>query len=146
MNVDFSPLFRSTVGFDHLFNMLDRAGQPTSQAAFPPYNIERTDENQYRISMAVAGFAEDELDIETKENSLVISGSHKEEKQQDENQILFHGIAARNFRRRFHLADHVEVQNASLQNGMLNIDLVRNLPEAMKTRKVDINGAKQIAN
>ena len=145
-HVDFSPLYRSTVGFDRLFSLLDSMGQPEqSSPAYPPYNIERTGENAYRISMAVAGFGEDDLDIEAKENTLTIKGS--QDKVEDEStEVLFRGIAARNFERRFQLADHVRVDNAWLENGLLHIDLVREVPEAMKPRKISIAGgsAKQI--
>ncbi|MEM8750334.1 MAG: Hsp20 family protein [Pseudomonadota bacterium] len=145
-HVDFSPLYRSTVGFDRLFSLLDSMGQPEqSSPAYPPYNIERTGENTYRISMAVAGFSEDDLEIEAKENTLLVKGSQS--KDEDENtEVLFRGIAARNFERRFQLADHVEVHTAHLEHGLLHIDLVREIPEAMKARKISIGGAsaKQI--
>ena len=138
-NVDYSPLYRSTVGFDRLFSLLDSMGQPESQPSYPPYNIERTGENAYRISMAVAGFGEDDLEIEAKQNTLHVKGEQSEK--EDDNEVLFRGIAARNFERRFQLADHVEVRDASLRNGLLHIDLVREIPEAMKPRKISI-GAK----
>ncbi len=142
-HVDFSPLYRSTVGFDRLFNMLNSAGVPEqSTPAYPPYNIERTGEQSYRISMAVAGFGEDSLSIEAKENTLTVKGEQmKNEGEQGE--ILFQGIASRAFERRFQLADYVEVKNASLENGLLHIDLAREIPEAMKPRKINI-GVKQI--
>ncbi|MCJ8309550.1 MAG: Hsp20 family protein [Rhizobiaceae bacterium] len=145
-HVDFSPLYRSTVGFDRLFNLLDSMGQPEQSApAYPPYNIERTGENTYRISMAVAGFGEDDLELEAKENTLLVKGN-QQKKDEDEGEMLFRGIAARNFERRFQLADHVEVRNAHLENGLLHIELVREIPEAMNTRKIEIsgNGARQI--
>ncbi len=145
-HVDFSPLYRSTVGFDRLFSLLDSMGQPEqSSPSYPPYNIERTGENAYRISMAIAGFGEDNLDIEAKENTLLVKGNQEKDDKSD-SEILFRGIAARNFERRFQLADHVEVRNAHLENGLLHIDLVREIPEAMKARKIKIgaNGAKQI--
>ena len=137
-HVDFSPLYRSTVGFDRLFSLLDNMGQPEQSApAYPPYNIERTGEDEYRITMAVAGFSEDDLEIESKENTLLVKGS--QEKTEDESvEVLFRGIAARNFERRFQLADHVEVRNAHLENGLLHIDLVREIPEKMKPRKISI--------
>ena len=147
-HVDFSPLYRSTVGFDRLFSLLDNMGQPEQTApTYPPYNIERTGENTYRISMAVAGFGEDELDIEAKENTLLVKGSQaKDETDEDGTEMLFRGIAARNFERRFQLADHVEVRSAHLKNGLLHIDLAREIPEAMKARKIaiDSSGAKRI--
>ncbi len=148
-HVDFSPLYRSTVGFDRLFSLLDTMGQPEQAApAYPPYNIERTGENAYRISMAVAGFGETDLDIEAKEHTLLVKGSQQKEAE-GERDMLFRGIAARNFERRFQLADHVEVRSAHLENGLLHIDLVREIPEAMKARKISIgtdtnDGAKQI--
>lgn len=146
-HVDFSPLYRSTVGFDRLFSLLDNMGQPEQSApAYPPYNIERTGEDKYRITMAVAGFAEADLDIESKENTLLVTGK-QEKKEADENvEVLFRGIAARNFERRFQLADHVEVRNAHLMHGLLHIDLVREIPEKMKPRKIEIARAngKQI--
>lgn len=144
--VDFTPLYRSTVGFDRLFSLLDTMGQPEQTSpAFPPYNIERTGEDKYRITMAVAGFSEADLDIEAKENTLLVRGN-QEKQAESENEILFRGIAARNFERRFQLADHVEVRAAHIENGLLHIDLVREIPEAMKPRKIEIaNGsAKQI--
>ncbi|NKB53725.1 MAG: Hsp20 family protein [Rhizobiaceae bacterium] len=145
-HVDFSPLYRSTVGFDRLFNLLDNMGQPEQSApAYPPYNIERTGENAYRISMAVAGFGEQDLEIEAKENTLLIKGN-QQKSEEDEGEMLFRGIAARNFERRFQLADHVEVRNARLENGLLHIELVREIPEAMKARKIEISAeaARQI--
>lgn len=143
--LDFSPLYRSTVGFDRLFNLLDSMGQPEqSSPTYPPYNIERTAENQYRISMAVAGFGEDDLEIEAKENTLLVKGNQTKDETQDA-EMLFQGIAARNFERRFQLADHVEVRNAHLKNGLLHIDLVREIPEAMKARKIEITPAQTAA-
>ena len=139
-HVDFSPLYRSTVGFDRLFTMLDTLGQPDNGQSYPPYNIERTAEDAYRISMAVAGFSEDEISIEAHRNVLTIKGEKTEEK--DENtQFLHRGIAARAFERRFQLADHVEVNGAALKNGLLHIDLKRNIPEEMKPRRIEIVSA-----
>ncbi len=144
-HVDFSPLYRSTVGFDRLFNLLDSMGQPEqSSPSYPPYNIERTAENHYRISMAVAGFGEDDLEIEAKENTLLVKGNQSKDEAPDA-EMLFQGIAARNFERRFQLADHVEVRNAHLKNGLLHIDLVREIPEAMKARKIEISPAQTSA-
>ncbi|WP_346911831.1 Hsp20 family protein [uncultured Roseibium sp.] len=139
---DFTPLHRSTIGFDRLFSMLDSANSETP--SYPPYNIERTDENNYRITMAVAGFGEADLSLEAKEHVLTIKGEKKDE---DENRdILYRGIASRAFERRFQLAEHVRVEGAHLENGLLHIDLVREIPEAMKPRKIEIgSGApKQI--
>lgn len=145
-HVDFSPLYRSTVGFDRMFSLLDSLGQPDQSApTYPPYNIERTGEDRYRISMAVAGFGESDLDIEAKENTLLVKGS-QERAEDDGIEVLYRGIASRNFERRFQLADHVEVRNAYLENGLLHIDLVREIPEAMKPRKIEIgaSASKQI--
>jgi molecular chaperone IbpA len=136
--IDFAPLYRSTVGFDRLFSMLDNMGQPGEAPTYPPYNIERTGENAYRISMAVAGFAEGELSIESRENTLTVKGEKVENKEDAGKEYLFRGIAARSFERRFQLADHVEVKSASLENGLLHIELVREIPEAMKPRKIEI--------
>ncbi|MGV8939752.1 MAG: Hsp20 family protein [Allorhizobium sp.] len=138
-HVDFTPLYRSTVGFDRLFTMLDGLGQPEQQAqTYPPYNIERTGENTYRITMAVAGFDETELSIEAHAHVLSVKGEKAEEDNSEQSEFLYRGIAKRAFERRFQLADHVEVQNASLKNGLLHIDLLRNIPEAMKPRRIAI--------
>jgi molecular chaperone IbpA len=137
---DLSPLYRSTVGFDRLFSLLDGVSNGEAQP-YPPYNIERTGENAYRVTMAVAGFSEDDIDVQAKENVLTVKGEKKEVKEEDA-QVLYRGIAARAFERRFQLADHVEVKGASLENGLLHIDLVREIPEAMKPRKIAIEGAK----
>jgi molecular chaperone IbpA len=140
---DFAPLYRSTVGFDRLAQLLDSVGGIDSDA-YPPYNIERLGENKYRITMAVAGFTQDEFKIEVKEQTLVVSGHKKPEEK--ERVFLHRGIAARAFERRFQLADHVEVEGADFQDGLLHIDLVRNLPERMKPRTISIGtaGPKQI--
>ncbi|MET0597835.1 MAG: Hsp20 family protein [Mesorhizobium sp.] len=137
-HVDFSPLYRSTVGFDRLFTMLDSLGQPDGGQTYPPYNIERTGEDAYRISMAVAGFADEDLFIEAHRNVLTVKGERKEEGAKDGAELLYRGIAGRAFERRFQLADHVEVTGAQLKNGLLHIDLKRNIPEEMKPRKIDI--------
>lgn len=140
-NYDLSPLYRSTVGFDRLFGMLDSLpGQDASAQTYPPYNIERTGENAYRVTMAVAGFGEGDLSIETKENTLTVKGDKKEQSESESANVLHRGIAARSFERRFQLADHVEVKGASLENGLLHVDLVREIPEAMKPRTIAING------
>jgi molecular chaperone IbpA len=138
---DLSPLYRSTVGFDRLFGLLDSATNGDAQP-YPPYNIERTGENAYRVTLAVAGFGENDLDIHSKENVLVVKGEKKEEKQESSREVLYRGIAARAFERRFQLADHVEVTGASLENGLLHIDLVREIPETMKPRKIAIGSSK----
>lgn len=138
---DFSPLYRSTVGFDQLASLLDSVLSDSNQQSFPPYNIERTGENVYRITMAVAGFAEDELSIEARQNLLTITGQKAEKTGEDSARVLHRGIATRNFERRFQLADHVDVQGATLENGLLHVDLVREIPEAMKPRQIAIEGA-----
>jgi molecular chaperone IbpA len=139
---DFAPLYRSTVGFDRLFNLFDQLGGVDGSApTYPPYNIERTGENAYRITVAVAGFKEDELTIEAKENTLTIRGE-KQAKQDNVGEVLYQGIAARAFERRFQLADHVFVKGANLENGLLHVDLEREIPEAMKPRQIPIGGAK----
>jgi molecular chaperone IbpA len=138
---DLSPLYRSTVGFDRLFTLLDQAG--TADAGYPPYNIERKGENAYRISVAVAGFTEDELSIEAKENTLTVRGERKPA-DEDKGEMLYQGIAARAFERRFQLADYVQVANASLDHGLLHIDLVREVPEAKKPRVIPIGGRTSI--
>lgn len=135
---DLSPLYRSAIGFDRLANMLDTASRNDNQPSFPPYNIELLGENEYRITMAVAGFENDELNIQSESGSLTVTGQKKEQLQ--ERQYLYQGIAARNFERRFQLADHVKVVAASMQNGLLHIDLVREIPEAMKPRQIEIQG------
>lgn len=140
---DLTPLYRSTVGFDRLFNMLDSMGSlENGSGGYPPYNIERTGENAYRITMAVAGFGENDLTIEVKENTLTVRGQKAEE---DEGREFLHqGIAARAFERRFQLADHVVIQGASLENGLLHVELVREIPEAKKPRTIAIsNGVKE---
>ena len=137
--VDFAPLYRSTIGFDRLFSMLDNIPGSDSAQSYPPYNIERTGENAYRISMAVAGFSEAELSIESKQHTLSVKGEKAQEKEEDNNKILFRGIGSRAFERRFQLADHVEIREAQLENGLLHIDLVREIPEAMKPRTIAIN-------
>jgi molecular chaperone IbpA len=142
--IDFSPLYRSTVGFDRMFSMLDNVSQPEPAQTYPPYNIELTGENAYRITMAIAGFGEDDLSIEAKENTLTIKGKLKDDEGSNANEILFRGIAGRAFERRFQLADHVEVRGASLENGLLHIDLVREIPDAMKPRRIAIKGSAEV--
>jgi molecular chaperone IbpA len=137
MRMDFSPLYRSTVGFDRLFSLMDGLGAgETAQPAYPPYNIERTGENAYRITMAVAGFGETDLGIEVKENTLVVKGDKTTVEETKE--VLYRGIASRSFERRFQLADHMVVDGARLENGLLHIDLARVIPEALKTRRIEI--------
>ena len=139
-HVDFSPLYRSTVGFDRLFTMLDSLAQPDNGQSYPPYNIERTAEDAYRISMAVAGFSDSDISIEAHRNVLTIKGE-KSDEQNEGVEYLHRGIASRAFERRFQLADHVEVNGAELKNGLLHIDLKRNIPEEMKPRRIAISAA-----
>lgn len=137
---DFAPLYRSTVGFDRLVQMLDGVTGPEAEATtYPPYNIERTGESQYRITMAVAGFASGEIAIEVKEQTLTIKGQKRADEK--ERQFLHRGIATRAFERRFQLADHVEVTGADLADGLLHVDLVRNVPERLKPRTIAIGGS-----
>ena len=139
---DLTPLYRSTVGFDRLFDMLD--GGFEAAPGYPPYNIERTGENDYRISVAVAGFGENELSVEAKENTLTIKGE-KQVKQDNSGEVLYQGIAGRAFERQFQLADYVQVKGASLENGLLHVDLVREIPEAKKPRQIPIgNGQPKV--
>ncbi|WP_341990404.1 Hsp20 family protein [Azorhizobium sp. AG788] len=135
---DLSPLYRNTVGFDRLFSLLDSAGSVEAAPTYPPYNIERTGDNTYRVTVAVAGFTSDELTIEVKENTLALRGGKAAPETADTAQVLYRGIAARSFERRFQLADHVEVKGAVLENGLLHVDLVRNIPEAKKPRLIPI--------
>jgi molecular chaperone IbpA len=138
--LDFSPLFRSTVGFDRMTRMLESALRADEAASgYPPYNIEKTDENAYRITMAVAGFAEQDIEIEVKEQMLVVSG--KTEDAGNDRRYLYRGIAGRAFRRTFQLADYVKVAGAQLVNGLLHVDLVREIPEEMRPRRIEIQAA-----
>ncbi|SHE94622.1 molecular chaperone IbpA [Ruegeria intermedia] len=140
---DFAPLHRATIGFDQIADIMDRVlTSEVSQPSYPPYNIEKTDADTYRISLAVAGFAEDDLSVEVKENALVVAG--KKAADDKERTYLHRGIATRAFERRFALADHVRVTGASLENGMLHIDLKREVPEALKPRRIAITSAKAI--
>jgi molecular chaperone IbpA len=135
---DLAPLYRNTVGFDRLFSMLDQLVSVDSTPSYPPYNIERTGENAYRISVAVAGFTDQDLSIEVKENTLTIRGEKNTEERKAD--VLYQGIAARTFERRFQLADGVQVTGAALENGLLHVDLVREIPEAKKPRQIPIGG------
>jgi molecular chaperone IbpA len=135
---DFSPLFRSTIGFDRLMRLVDAAGRVDNAAlAYPPYNIEKTGEDVYRLTMAVAGFSSDDIDVTVHQNSLLVTGKAK--KDEDETRYLHRGIARRAFERRFSLADHIKVVGANLDNGMLHVDLAREVPEAAKPRKIAIS-------
>lgn len=140
--VDFSPLYRSVVGFDRLAALLDQAAAQDSAAGYPPYNIERTDENAYRIEIAVAGFRPDELAIEVKENLLTVTG--RKAANDDARKFLHRGLAERNFERRFQLADYVVVTDAALDNGLLSVSLKRELPEALKPRTIAINTGEKL--
>jgi molecular chaperone IbpA len=138
---DLSPLYRTTIGFDHLANMLDDMnGFDSDTGNYPPFNIELLDENRYRLTMAVAGFSKDEINIEVKENVLSVKG--QKETDGEESEFLHRGIATRNFERRFQLADHVIVKDAEMSNGLLHVELVRELPEAMKPRTIAISTSK----
>jgi len=134
---DLSPLYRSTVGFDRLFSLLDQSAGFETGSTYPPYNIERTGENAYRVSIAVAGFSGEELSIESKQNTLTVKGE-KAQPGEVKPEVLYQGIAARAFERVFRLADFVEVRSATLEHGLLHIELVRELPEAMKPRTIRI--------
>lgn len=138
---DFAPLMRSTVGFDRLNRLMDFASQVDANPGYPPYNIEKLGEEAYRITMAVAGFAEDELDVTVKENTLTISGQAKAEENDEQVQFLHRGIARRAFERRFELADTIKVSGAELRNGLLVVALQRVIPEEKKPRSVQINVA-----
>ena len=136
---DFSPLYRSTVGFDRLFDMIDQTARLEQASSWPPYNVEKAGDDHYRITMAVAGFSPDDIEITQKENALLVTGQKHPE--QENQQLLYRGIATRNFKQSFNLADYVKVTNASLENGLLTVDLVREVPEEMKPRRIQIAGA-----
>ena len=137
---DYSPFYRATVGFDRVFNLLDSVAGPASTNGYPPYNIEKSGDNDSRIVMAVAGFAEAELNVTQKENELLVTGQTAPTDGQEEKQYLYRGIAGRNFERRFQLADHVKVTGAKLANGLLTIDLQREIPEEKKPRAIPVQG------
>lgn len=143
---DFSPLYRSFIGFDHLAGLIDKASRADKQSSYPPYNIELLAEDKYRITMAVAGFSQEDIDIESKENSLIIIGTKQanntaqKESDKTPRQFLHQGIAERNFERKFQLGEHVKVIGAFMENGLLHVDLEREIPEALKPRKIAING------
>ena len=144
-NFDMTPLYSSTIGFDRLANIFDALGSTDKNSAFPPYDVARTGETDYRISMAVAGFAEDELEIIERCGVLRVRGSSTSDGADTESQLLYRGIAKRNFERRFQLADNVQVSSAHLNNGLLHIELVREVPEAEKPRKINISKTAQAA-
>ncbi len=144
-HAEFAPFYRSAIGFDRLFQMLDQSAGFDSESTYPPYNIERTGENAYRITLALAGFAPEELKIEVKEQTLSVSGEKPAEN--EAKAFLHRGIAARAFSRRYQLADHVDVTGAKFENGLLHVDLVRNVPESKKPRTIAIGtgeGVKQL--
>jgi len=135
MRIDYSPFFRSTVGFDRLIGLLESA----SEQGYPPYNIERSDENNYRVTLAVAGFAEKDLSVDVKDRVLTITGKRETETADKSAGLLYQGIAGRSFERSFQLAEHVEVKAARLENGLLHVDLERIVPEEKKPRRITIN-------
>jgi molecular chaperone IbpA len=139
-NYDFTPLWRSSVGFDRLFDLINNSALPENQNGYPPYDIMRRGEEAYRISLAVAGFAPSDITITAQQNLLTVAGRRSDAGEQD---YVYHGISARAFERRFSLADYVEVEKASIENGLLQIDLVRKVPEAMKPRRIDIATARE---
>ena len=141
---DFAPLYRSTVGFDRMFSMFDDLGVEGAVPSYPPYNIERTGENAYRISVAVAGFTDADLSIEAKENRLAIRGEKQTSDEEKTADVLYQGIAARPFERSFQLADYVEVKGARLESGLLHVDLGREIPEAMKPRAIPITTSSKL--
>ncbi|MFT6673615.1 MAG: molecular chaperone IbpA [Afipia broomeae] len=134
---DLTPFYRSTVGFDRLFSLLDQSPSESSPG-YPPYNIERTGENNFRISVAVSGFSQNEISIVAKENTLTIKGEKAANENSQSSEVLYRGIASRAFERQFQLADFVQVKNATLENGLLHVDLVREIPEAKKPRQIPI--------
>jgi len=137
--VDFAPLFRTAIGFDRLARLVDNASAATEAQSYPPYNIEKTGDDSYRLTMAVAGFKPEELDMTVQDNTLIVSGRVKEEGSRSE--VLYRGIAARAFERRFVLADHIVVEGADLQHGLLHVGLKRIVPEALKPRKIQIGAS-----
>ncbi|MGO1118447.1 Hsp20 family protein [Rhodovibrionaceae bacterium A322] len=139
---DFSPLLRATIGFDRMMNMLDNNQRLDEAPSYPPYNIEKTGKDAYRISMAVAGFSEDELSLTVQEDTLKVEGKKAKEDEQNAPTFLHRGIATRTFQRSFQLADHIKVSGAGLENGLLHVELVREVPEAKKPRTIAIDSGK----
>ena len=135
---DLAPLLRATIGFDSVPSLLDQLSSAEAPSKYPPYNIEKLDDNAYRLTMAVAGFSQDDIDIELAENQLSVVGSLNKKDAVDETTFLYRGIAERSFQRRFSLADHIKVRSASLENGLLHIDLEREVPEEQRPRKISI--------
>ncbi|KZN28656.1 heat shock protein IbpA [Pseudoalteromonas luteoviolacea S2607] len=143
--VDLSPLYRSFIGLDHLASLMDSAQRSSEkQSGFPPYNIEALNEDKYQITMAVAGFSEQELSLQSENNTLIVTGEKSNKDAQKERKFIHQGIAERNFERKFQLGDHIKVLGAELENGLLVIDLEREVPEAMKPRKIEIGSSKLI--
>jgi molecular chaperone IbpA len=140
---DFAPFRRSTVGFDRLFDMLENSNAGQSQENYPPFDLIKLGDNDYRIELAVAGFKSDEIDITAQQNVLIVTGRKSEDNEQQGNDYIYRGIATRSFERRFALADHIQVKGADLKDGLLAIELVREIPEAMKPRKIDIGGSQE---
>ena len=139
---DFAPFRRSTVGFDRLFDLLENSAAGQAQENYPPFDLIKTGDNDYRIQLAVAGFKPDEIDITAQQNVLVVTGKKSEEAEEKDSEFVYRGIANRSFERRFGLADHIQVRGADLRDGLLLIDLVREIPEAMKPRKIGIGGSE----
>ena len=137
---DFSPLYRSFIGFDHLAGLIEKASRTDKQSSYPPYNVELLAEDQYRITMAIAGFADEDLEIESKQNTLIVTGTKTANKNTQPRKFLHQGLAERNFERKFQLVHHVKVVGAFMVHGFLHIDLEREIPEALKPRKIAING------
>ena len=140
---DFAPFRRSTVGFDRLFDMLENSSAGQSQENYPPFDLIKLGDNEYRIELAVAGFKPDEIDITAQQNVLIVSGKKAEESESRGQDYIYRGIATRSFERRFALADHIQVRGADLKDGLLAVELVREIPEAMKPRKISIGGSEQ---
>ena len=143
---DFSPFRRSTVGFDRLFDMLENNNLGQTQENYPPFDLIKKGENDYCIQLAVAGFTRDEIDITAQQNVLLVSGRKSDETDEKSGDFIYRGIANRSVERRFALADHIQVKGADLKDGLLSIELVREIPEAMKPRKIDIGGAEKLAS
>ena len=140
---DFTPYRRSTVGFDRLFDMLENSAPGNGGENFPPFDLVKTGDNDYRIDLAIAGFRPDEIDITAQQNVLIVSGKKKDESDEKGSDYIYRGIATRSFERRFALADHIQVRGADMKDGLLSVELVREIPEAMKPRKIDIGGGAE---
>src|SRR3954452_23544080 len=143
---DFAPFRRSTVGFDRLFDMLENSNVGQSQENYPPFDLIKKGENDYSIQLAVSGFKPEEIDITAQQNVLLVSGRKSDESNENGRDFIYRGIASRSFERRFALADHIQVKGADLKDGLLSIELIREIPEAMKPRKIDIGGSEKLAS